>query len=90
MAAIYIVTYQATNAATGARVLAELKRVAGWAKLTDTSYAITSSRTPQQVYERFEALLGSEDTLYVFTVRRPYYGQGLSEVNEWLSKHLPT
>jgi hypothetical protein len=59
-----------------------------YAKLSESSYAIDSSLTPQQIYTKFKPLLDSNDTLWVITLKHPYYGQGDQQVINWLDASL--
>jgi hypothetical protein len=65
-----------------------IKSNPGWAKLSESSYAISTNLSPSQVYSSLKPYLDKNDTLYVIVLTRPYAGQGSQEVNEWLEKHL--
>ena len=68
-------------------VLKEIKRFS-WARLSESSYAVATDLTPNQLYDRLAPYIDANDTLYVVVLHRPYYGQGPKEVNEWLEKYL--
>ncbi len=59
-----------------------------WARLSESSYAVYTDLTPEQLYSRLKPYLDSNDTLYVVTLNQPYCGQGPKEVNDWLNKFL--
>jgi hypothetical protein len=65
-----------------------IKEYPGWAKLSESSYAISTGATPEQVYNNLLKHLDSNDQLYVITLRKPYAGQGSKEVNDWLESNL--
>lgn len=65
-----------------------IKAHSGWAKLSESSYAISTNSTPSQVYSRLSPYLDKNDTLYVIVLNRPYDGQGSKEVNQWLENNL--
>lgn len=86
--ATYIVTYDLNKEVHRPNIVGEVKKSTAWAKLSESSYALSTTETPQAVYKRFEKYIDGNDTLYVITLSKPYYGQGSKEVNEWLEKHL--
>lgn len=59
-----------------------------WIKLTDTSYAISTSITPQEVFELLRKSLDDSANLYVLSLKKPFTGFGPPRVNEWLVRHL--
>lgn len=60
-----------------------------WARLSESSYAIDTTLTPQNVYEQLRSHMDTNDNVYVIMLTRPHCGYGPKEVNEWLEKHLP-
>jgi hypothetical protein len=58
-----------------------------WAKLTDTSYAISTDLTPQTVFTQLRGLMESSCNLYVMTFRKPYAGYGPQSVIDWLQQN---
>jgi len=86
--AIYLVTYDLKNPGqsyTG--VLNEIKKYA-WAQLSESSYAISSSLSPKQIFKKLSPSLDSNDQLYIIALSNPYYGKGSQDVNSWLAKLL--
>lgn len=86
--AVYIVTYDLNKETVRPKITDEVRKT-GWAKLSESSYAITTSETPQQVYDRFSKHLDGNDNFYVIMLNRPYYGRGPKDVNDWLENNLP-
>jgi len=84
---IKLVTYDLNKETVRPNIVAEIKKTA-FAKLSESSYAIDSNETPDQVYTRFKPLLDSNDNFYVITLKRPYTGRGPADVNDWLAKRL--
>jgi hypothetical protein len=68
-------------------LLKEIKKFS-WARLSESSYAIETDLTPNQLYTRFKPYVDGNDTIYVITLTAPYFGWGPKEVNEWLDRHL--
>lgn len=71
------------------QLLDAIKKFPGWAKLSESSYAVSTQSSPQQVYDYLAQYLDANDNLYVINLTRPYYGRGPQDVNEWLAKNLP-
>ena len=59
-----------------------------WARLSESSYAITTQQAAQQVYKALSHLLDENDELYVVNLRSPYWGTS-GDVNKWLKNNLP-
>jgi hypothetical protein len=68
-------------------LLKEIKKF-NWARLSESSYAVQTELTPQQLYDRLKPYLDSNDTIYVITLNKPYWGWGPKEVNDWLDRYL--
>lgn len=68
-----------------------LKTIKGYAyaKLSESSYAILTDKSPQTIYDQLKPTIDKNDNLYVINLKRPYSGQGPQEVNNWLEKRLP-
>lgn len=84
-----LITYDLNKEAKRPPIVDAIKSIGnGWARLSESSYAITTTLSPQQVFQRLSPLLDSNDSLYVITLSRPWWGQGKSEVSEWLQKNI--
>ncbi len=86
--ATYIVTYDLNKETKRPNIVGSIHDFPSWAKLSESSYAISTNQTPRQVYDDLLKHLDSNDQLYVITLRQPYYGQGSKEVNKWLANNL--
>ena len=60
----------------------------GWARLSESSYAISTTSDPQTVYNSLKPFLDPNDNLYVITLKKPYTGFGPKDVNDWLERNL--
>ncbi|HWL29399.1 MAG TPA: hypothetical protein VNQ97_10855 [Burkholderiaceae bacterium] len=88
--AVYLVTYDLNKETVRPPIVEKIGEIAdGWARLSESSYAINYAGTPEDVYAALKPLLDSNDHLYVITLNRPYTGYGPTEVNEWLEANLP-
>lgn len=87
--ASYIITYDLSKPGQNyQKVLEAIKAVGAWARLSESSYAVTSGLRPQQIFDRIKPHLDSNDQLYVIGLHRPYSGRGDQEVNNWLDRNL--
>ncbi len=57
-------------------------------RLSESSYAIITDKTPRTVCGEFKKILDKNDSLFVITLKRPYDGYGSSQINDWLRKTL--
>ncbi len=85
--ATYTVTYDLNKEVKRPKIVEETKKTI-WAKLSESSYAISTTETVNQVYARLSGFLDGNDNLYVITLSRPYTGFGQQDVNSWLAKQL--
>lgn len=86
--AVYIVTYDLNREVVRPNILAEIKKKT-WAKLSESSYAIDTNETAQQVFARLRPLIDDDDNLFIMPLRKPYAGYGPEKVIEWLDQRLP-
>ena len=69
-------------------VLSVLKGEKNWAKFSDYCYGMDTNMSPHQVYEKMKPYLDIYDTVLIFNIIAPYYGQHSKEVIDWASKKL--
>lgn len=84
---VYIVTYDLNKETKRPNILSDIKSTS-WAKLSESSYAISTTETPTEVYNRLGEHIDSNDNLYIITLNKPYFGQGPQDVNDWLADNL--
>lgn len=84
---VHLVTYDLNKETTRPKIVDEVKKTS-WAKLSESSYAIDSNETADQVYARFKKFIDSNDQLYVVGLHKPWNGFGPTVVNDWLDSHL--
>lgn len=83
-----IITYDLNKETKRPDILKDIKAYESWAKLSESSYAVTTSKTPKQVYDQLSKHLDGNDNCYVISLRKPFYGQGPQDVNDWLLENL--
>lgn len=59
-----------------------------WAKLSESSYAVDTTDSPQTLYNKLDPHMDTNDQVYVITLKSPYFGRGPETVNQWLSQRL--
>ncbi|MGD1044922.1 MAG: hypothetical protein ABR936_06290 [Bacteroidota bacterium] len=57
-------------------------------RLSDSSYAIITDKTPDVVCEELKKQITANDNLYIINLKRPYAGVGSKLVTDWLKKEL--
>jgi len=57
-------------------------------QLSKACYAIETRESPKQVFENLGQHLSPQDSIYIVTLKRPYYGHGPMELNNWLKDAL--
>lgn len=86
--AVYIVTYDLNLEASRPNILGSIKE-RSWAKLSESSYAIETDETSEEVFIDLRRHLDGDDNIYIIPLRKPYSGFGPNAVNEWLDANLP-
>ena len=84
---VHLITYDLNKETTRPRIVDEVKK-SSWAKLSESSYAIDSNETSDQVFSRFKKFIDDNDRLYVIGLHAPWSGFGPKDVNEWLDSQL--
>ncbi|MBI2255276.1 MAG: hypothetical protein HYU58_11700 [Proteobacteria bacterium] len=87
--ACYLVTYDLNAEVKRPPIVKTIKSFGAWAKLSESSYAIVSSGTAEQVYNSLVHLIDQNDELRVIPIRQNWFGWGYKTVNDWLDKNLP-
>ncbi|CAO4170185.1 hypothetical protein CLBKND_01542 [Methylorubrum aminovorans] len=85
---VYLVTYDLNREVHRPNIVGKIREFSGWAKLSESSCAINTSLTVEQVYHILYPFIDSNDNLYIITLRRPYVGFGKKDVNDWLEQNL--
>lgn len=85
---VLLITYDLNNEDNRPDVVAKIKEIGSCAKLSESSYAVATSRTPDDVYEYLEDLIDEDDELYIITLKDPSCGYGDEDTIDWLTEHL--
>jgi hypothetical protein len=57
-------------------------------RLSDSSYAIITDKTPGEVCEEMKSFIDTGDSIYIINLKRPYKAFGSELVSDWLKKEL--
>lgn len=57
-------------------------------RMSESSYAIITDKTPSVVCEELKKHIDINDNLYIINLKRPYAGYGSKLVVDWLKKEL--
>ncbi|MDO5770291.1 MAG: hypothetical protein Q4P13_12370, partial [Psychrobacter sp.] len=71
-----------------AEVLAKIKSFNSWLKLSESSYAVSTSLTASQIFEHFESLIDSNDRMYVIPLMQQHQSWATQEEHDWLNNNL--
>jgi hypothetical protein len=88
--AVFLITYDLNQEANNRPNITGVLHDAfdSWARLSESSYAVSTSLGAETVYAVFKPLLDENDQLYVIGLRQPVEGQGGEEVNNWLASEV--
>jgi hypothetical protein len=85
--ATFLITYDLHDKSYETKLLEYIKALA-WAKAAESSYAVTTSKSSEQIVTDIKKITSDKIQLYVLTISKPYYGYGPKEVNDWLDRNL--
>ncbi len=86
---VLLITYDLNKPGKDYDDLLKAIRNYSWARLSESSYAIKTEQTPQQVFDKLRPYLDQNDNIYIINLKKPYAGFGPKDVNEWLDNNLP-
>jgi hypothetical protein len=69
------------------KLLDEIKSYS-YTRLSESSYAIITDKSPDVVCEELKKHLTIKDNIYVINLKRPYAAYGPELVTDWLYKEL--
>jgi hypothetical protein len=88
--AAYLITYDLNKETKRPKIVDRIKDAgSGWARLSESSYAITTNASPSQVFSMLEHLIDKDDYLYVIPLMGPWEGYGPGQVVSFLENNLP-
>ncbi|MEL7833512.1 hypothetical protein [Fodinibius sp. Rm-B-1B1-1] len=61
----------------------------GYAKLSESSYALNTNHSPTHIYQKLEPFIDDNDYVLVLTLSSPWAGRHTNEVLDWLNERIP-
>jgi hypothetical protein len=87
--AVFLVTYDLNRETNRPNITKRIRDgYPSWAKLSESSYAISTGNTVDEVHNYLKPVLDSNDNIYIITLKKPYTGFGPKDVNDWLENNL--
>lgn len=87
--AVYLVTYDLNKEVVRPNITEKIKSLGGYAKLSESSYAIDVDLTVDQVFDALKPLIDNNDQIYILTLSQPMAGFGYTNINKWLEDYMP-
>ena len=86
--AILLVTYDLNKPGQDYKDFIEAFKKYEWARLSESSYAIETTKSPETIYNELVPHIDKDDRVYIITLTRPLWYWGSKKVNEWLEARL--
>lgn len=83
-----LITYDLNKETKRPPIVDKIKEFEAWAKLSESTYAVNTSLSVNEVYNRLKPMFDDNDVLYIITLNKPWTGYGPKKVNEWLENNL--
>ena len=87
--AVLLITYDLNKPGKDYNGLLGAIRSYGYAKLSESSYAIKTEKSAQTIFSYLKQFIDDNDNMYIINLKKPYAGYGPKAVNDWLDKNLP-
>lgn len=85
---VFLITYDLIQETKRPPIVDSIKEIGDWAKLSESSYAVSTHLSDEQIYARLQQFIDSNDRLYIIALKKPWSGFGLVDVNRWLDERL--
>ena len=87
---VLLVTYDLNNETRRPRIVEKIEGLgSSCVQLSESCYVITTSRSPNKVYECLKGMIDTDDTLHVVALTTPWVGYDDKKVTKWMKKNLP-
>ncbi|MBI0395440.1 hypothetical protein [Acinetobacter bereziniae] len=88
MTTAYIVTYDVSEDGDYEGLYEKLKSYNGWAKITESSWAILSSRKATEIRDELSSFIGKDGRLFVIKSGKVAAWRNVQARNEWFKNNL--
>lgn len=86
--AVLLVTYDLNKQGQNYSKYLEVVKSYAWARLSESSYAIETSKSPETIYTELNPYTDANDNFLIITLSQPYFGWHDRDVIDWLSNRL--
>lgn len=87
---VLLISYDLNNEKKRPDIVGGVKNVGeSWARLSESSYAVKTTKSPETVHAELKKYTDSDDHIYIINLKQPYTGYGPKDVNAWLDSNLP-
>ena len=86
---VLLITYDLNDEDIRPPIVDAIKELgSSYVQLSESCYAIVTSKSPRDVYEQLEDMIDENDDLYIITLKNPAHGCGDRGVIQWLEQNL--
>lgn len=85
---VYVITYDLNREIVRPNITKAIKDAYPWARLSESCYAVSTTATSSQIYNKLKPLIDENDNIYVIPLKKPHTGFGPKDVNDWLDRNL--
>ena len=85
---VHVLTYDLIDPGQNYDDVMDFIRQHGYAQLSESTYAIATEKTVNDLYQEMRQITDDSDQFYIVTLTPLWAGYGPEEVNEWLDNHL--
>ena len=86
--AVLLVTYDLNKPGQNYSDFIDTFKQYPWAKLSESSYAIDTTKSPNSIYSELKPYIDKGDQVYIITLSKPLSYWGPKTVNAWLEERL--
>lgn len=85
----YIITYDLRNGGNYTSLHEAIKKYGTWAKVTESTWAIVTRQTSEEIRNNLLSFMDGNDRLFVIKSGGEAAWKNAMCKNEWLQKHIP-
>ncbi len=86
--AVLLITYDLNREVVRPNITRTIKGFGCWARLSESSYAVSTNLSADEIYSRLKPQIDGDDQIYIITLSNPWQGFGPEKVNQWLQDEL--
>ena len=86
--AVLLVTYDLNKQGQNYSKFLEVVKSYAWVRLSESSYAIETSKSPDMVYRELKPFADENDSFLIIGLKNPHQGWIEKSVHDWLNQKL--